>query len=67
MVEPHLLPEEAAVMNGGQVSVVDLDELVQVLGFLHLVLKLKSSTVQNLSTQTERKYTVLRSITDNTK
>lgn len=28
---------------------MDLDELVQVLGFLHLVLKLESRAVQNLT------------------
>lgn len=36
-------------MDGGQVSVVDLDQLVQVLGLLYLVLKLQASAVQNLA------------------
>lgn len=44
----YLLPQEAAVVNGCQISVVDLDQLVQVLCLLHLVLKLQSCAVQNL-------------------
>lgn len=35
-------------MNGCQISVVDLDELVQVFSFLDLVLKLQSCAVQDL-------------------
>lgn len=48
IIKVHLLPQQATVVNRGQVSVMDLDELVQVLGFLHLVLKLESCAVQNL-------------------
>lgn len=48
IIKVHLLPQQATVVNRGQVSVMDLDELVQVLGFLHLVLKLESRAVQNL-------------------
>ena len=44
----YLLPQEAAVMNCRQVSVMDLDQLVQVLCFLYLVLKLQSCAVQDL-------------------
>lgn len=44
----HLLPQQAAVVDRGQVSVMDLDELVQILRFLYLVLKLESCAVQNL-------------------
>lgn len=40
LYETNLLSQETSIMDGGQVSVVDLDELVQVLCFLHLVLKL---------------------------
>lgn len=43
-------------MDSCQVSVVDLDQLVQVFCFLYLVLKLQSSAVQNLSTNKEGIY-----------
>lgn len=45
----YLLPQEAPVMNCCQVSVMDLDQLVQVLCLLYLVLKLQSCAVQNLA------------------
>lgn len=35
-------------MDSCQISIMDLDQLVHVLGFLYLVLKLQSSAVQNL-------------------
>ncbi len=35
----YFLSEQTSVMNGGQVSVVDFDELVQILRLLYLVLK----------------------------
>ncbi len=35
----YFLSEQTSVMNGGQVSVVDSDELVQILRLLYLVLK----------------------------
>lgn len=45
----YLLPQQAAVVDSRQISVVDLDQLIQVFSFLNLVLKLQSCTVQNLS------------------
>lgn len=53
----YLLPQKAAVMDCCQISVMDLDELVQVLGFLYLVLKLQSGTVQNLARHDANKFT----------
>ena len=50
-VSPHvgyLLSEQAAVVDGGQVSVVDLDQLVQVFSLLDLVLELQTRAVQDL-------------------
>lgn len=40
-------------MDGCQVSVVDLDQLVQVLGLLDLVLELQTCTVQDLQKKTK--------------
>lgn len=45
----HLLPQQAAVMNSRQISVMNLNQLVQVLCFLHLVLKLQPGAVQDLN------------------
>lgn len=45
----YLLPQQATIMDSCQISVMDLDQLVQVLGFLYLVLKLQSGAVQNLT------------------
>ena len=44
----YLLSEQAAVVDGGQVSVVDLDQLVQVFSLLDLVLELQTGAVQDL-------------------
>ena len=52
----YLFPQQTTVMDSCQVSVMDLDQLVKVLSFLYLVLKLQSCAVQNLtrkSTETE--------------
>jgi len=38
-ISAYFLSEQTSVVNGGQVSVVDFNELVQVLCLLHLVLK----------------------------
>lgn len=43
-----LFSEKAAVVDGGQISVMDLYELVQILCLLHLVLKFQARTVQDL-------------------
>lgn len=41
----HLFSEKAAVVDRGQISVMDLDQLVQIFRLLHLVLKLQACAV----------------------
>lgn len=45
----YLLPQQTPVVDSCQISVMDLDQLVQVLGFLDLVLKLQPGAVKDLT------------------